>query len=88
MHSLAMAQDILKAALTEAEIKEARQLFKRLELINSRKDTLTQILQSIIDKQALYLESSDLKSLLSFSQKELAEKNWTGSELSQSRYQR
>ncbi len=61
-------------ALTEAEIKEARQLFKRLELVNSRKDTLTQILQNIIDKQALYLESGDLKALLPFSQKELAEK--------------
>jgi len=66
----------LKAAgvLTEAEAKEARQLFRRLELINSRKDTLTQILQNIIDKQALYLDSGDLKSLLPFSQKELAEK--------------
>ncbi len=61
-------------AFTETEIKEARQLFKRLELINSRKDTLTQILQNIIDKQALYLESGNLKSLLPFSQKELAEK--------------
>ena len=61
--------------LTEAEGKEARQLFKKLELINSRKDTLTQILQNIIEKQALYLESGDLKTLLPFSQKELAEKN-------------
>jgi len=59
---------------SEAEVKEARQLFKRLELINSRKDTLTQILQNIMDKQALYLESGDLKSLLPFSQKELAQK--------------
>jgi len=66
----------LKAAgaFTEAEAKEARQLFRKLELINSRKDTLSQILQNIIDKQALYLESGDLKSLLPFSQKELAEK--------------
>jgi len=59
---------------TEAEVKEATQLFKKLELINSRKDTLTQILQSVVDKQALYLESGDLRSLLPFSQKELAEK--------------
>ncbi len=63
-------------AFTEAEVKEARQLFKKLELIDSRKDTLTQILQNIIDKQSLYLESRDLKSLLPFSQKELAEKIW------------
>jgi len=61
-------------AFTEAESKEARQLFRRLELINSRKDTVSQILQNIIDRQALYLESGDLKALLPFSQKELAEK--------------
>ncbi len=61
-------------AFNEAEIKESRQLFKKLELINSRKDTMTQILQNIVDKQALYLESGDSKSLLPFSQKELAER--------------
>ena len=61
-------------AFAEVEVKEARQLFKRLELINSRKDTVSQILQNIIDKQALYLESGDLKTLLPFSQKELAER--------------
>lgn len=59
---------------TEAEVKEARQLLKKLELINSRKDTLTQILQNIIDKQAIYLESGDLWSLLPFNQKDLAKK--------------
>ena len=58
--------------LSKAEVKETRQLFKKLELINNRKDTLSQILQNIIDKQALYLESGDTKSLLPFSQKELA----------------
>jgi len=61
-------------AFTEAEVKEARQLFRRLELINRRKEALTRILQNIIDKQALYLESGDLKSLLPFSQKELAKR--------------
>jgi len=61
-------------ALTKAEVKEAKRLFRRLELINSCKDTLTQILQNIIDKQALYLESGDLRALLPFSQKELAKK--------------
>jgi len=61
-------------AFTEAEVKETRQLFKKLELINSRKKTVTQILQHIIEKQAIYLESGDLKSLLPFSQKEVAEK--------------
>jgi len=59
---------------TETEIKEARQLLRKLELINTRKDTLTQILHGIIECQTLYLESGDLKALLPFSQKELARK--------------
>ena len=54
------------------EVKEIRHLFRRLELINSRKDTVTRILQNIVEKQALYFESGDLKTLLPFSQKELA----------------
>ena len=49
-------------------------MFRQLELINSRKDTLSQILQNIVDRQALYLQSGDLRSLLPFSQKELAKK--------------
>jgi RNA polymerase sigma-54 factor len=61
-------------AFSEAEVKQAKRLFKQLELINSRKDTLTQILEAIIDQQALYLESGDPKALLPFSQKELAKK--------------
>ncbi len=64
----------LKNSLTGAEIKEARQLLKRVELVNTRKDTLTRILQAVIERQALYLESGDLKALLPFSQKELARK--------------
>jgi len=61
-------------AFSETEAKEAKQLLKRLELINSRKDTVSQILQNIVKQQALYLESGDLRSLLPFSQKELAKK--------------
>jgi RNA polymerase sigma-54 factor len=61
-------------AFGKTEAKEARQLFKKLELINSRKDTLNKILQSIVKKQALYLETGDSRSLLPFSQKELARK--------------
>jgi hypothetical protein len=61
-------------AITGAEIKEIRQLFKRLELINSRKDTVTRILQGIVEKQAAYFESGDPKALLPLSQKELAKK--------------
>jgi len=59
---------------TEAEVKEGRLLFKKLELINSRKDAISQILQNIIDKQALYLESADARSLLPFTQKDLAKR--------------
>jgi hypothetical protein len=61
-------------AITGAEAKEIRQLFKRLELINSRKDTMTRILQGIIEKQSPYFESGNGKAVLPFSQKELAER--------------
>jgi transcriptional regulator with XRE-family HTH domain len=61
-------------AFTTAEAKEIRQLFKKLELINSRKDTATRILHGIVEKQAPYFESGNSKALLPFSQKELAER--------------
>ena len=61
-------------AFSETEVKQAKQLFRRLELINTRKDTVSQILQNIVEHQALYLESGDLRALLPFSQKELAKK--------------
>jgi len=60
-------------AFAEDEVKEAKKLFRKLELINSRKETLSQILQSIMAKQALYLESGDLRALMPLSQKELAQ---------------
>ena len=58
----------------ETEAKEAKQLFRKLELINTCKDTITQILQSVVEKQALYFESGNPKALLPLSQKELAKK--------------
>jgi RNA polymerase sigma-54 factor len=61
-------------AFSAAEAREIRQLFKRLELINSRKDTVNRILQGIVEKQANYFESGDAKAVLPFSQKELAER--------------
>jgi len=61
-------------AFSAAEAKEIRQLFKRLELINSRKDTVTRILQGIVEKQTPYFESGNVKALLPFNQKELAER--------------
>ncbi len=61
-------------AISGAEAREIRQLLKRLELINSRKDTVTRILQGIVEQQALYFESGDHKALLPFSQRELAKR--------------
>jgi RNA polymerase sigma-54 factor len=61
-------------AFSKDEAKETSQLFRKLELINSRKDTLNQILQGIIDKQTLYLQTGNSRSLLPLSQKELATK--------------
>ena len=61
-------------AITGAEVKEIKQLFKRLEIINSRKDTVTRVLQGIVEKQAPYFESGNGKAVLPFSQKELAER--------------
>jgi DNA-directed RNA polymerase specialized sigma54-like protein len=61
-------------AFSTTEVKKVRQLFKKLELINSRKDTVTQILKGIVEKQSLYFESENIKSILPFSQKELAKR--------------
>jgi len=63
-----------RGAFGEDEARETRQLFKKLELINSRKDTLNQILRGIVDKQTLYFQTGDSRSLLPVSQKELAQK--------------
>lgn len=60
--------------LSDREAKEAHQLFKKLELLNTRKDTVTQILHKILEKQALYFQSGDLKALLPLGQKELAKR--------------
>lgn len=59
-------------AVSAAEVKEIRKLFKRLELMNTRKDTVTRILQNIVEKQASYFESGNTRALLPVSQKELA----------------
>ena len=59
-------------ALSNEELGKARRLFRKLELINARKDTVTRILQSVVAKQRLFLESRDPRSLLPFSQKDLA----------------
>lgn len=63
---------IKNGTFNDTGAKEAKNMLKKLELINVRKDTISQILQGIIEKQTLYFESGDLKALLPFSQKELA----------------
>lgn len=63
-----------KGIVPGSELKEAAQLFKKLELINSRKDTIYRILRALVEKQTLYLESGETKALLPFTQKELAER--------------
>lgn len=55
------------------DIKKAKEMFKKLELINHRKDTINNVLHSLIRKQELYLESGNSMSLLPFTQKELAQ---------------
>jgi hypothetical protein len=60
--------------LSEAEAREAKHLFRRLELINTRKDSMTQILLGILEKQVVYLESGDDKALLPFTQRRLAQR--------------
>jgi DNA-directed RNA polymerase specialized sigma54-like protein len=68
-------EQLLKTGVfNKAEIRETRQLFRKLELINNRKDTLHRVLLGIGEKQTLFLKSGDLKALLPFTQKELAAK--------------
>lgn len=69
-----LEQLLEKGVFNKTEIKEIRQLIRNLELINSRKNTLHQVLQNIVEKQALFFESGNPKALLPFSQKELAAK--------------
>ena len=63
-----------QGAFSEEDMREVRRLLRKLELINSRKDTITRTIQAIVDKQALYLESGQVRALLPFTQKELAQK--------------
>jgi len=59
-------------ACSPSEAREIKRLLRKLELINRRKDTVYRILEQIVEKQALYLESGDVRALLPFTQKELA----------------
>ncbi|MEW6142505.1 MAG: hypothetical protein AB1597_05015 [Chloroflexota bacterium] len=57
-----------------AEVRGLRDLIRRLEMINQRRDTLLRILEMVVARQKLYLESGDPKALLPFTQVEVAKK--------------
>lgn len=61
-------------AFSPAELKELNRLVRQMELINRRRDTLFRILELVIARQRLYLETGDPKALLPFTQKEAAQK--------------
>jgi len=63
-----------EGAFSAAEAREIKKLLRKLELINRRKDTVYRILEQIVEKQALYLESGEVRALLPFTQKELAKR--------------
>jgi hypothetical protein len=58
--------------LSEQDVKEAKALFKKLEMINRCKETLHHVLNNIIEKQAVYFDSGNTRDMLPLSQKELA----------------
>ncbi|MDD4873760.1 MAG: winged helix-turn-helix transcriptional regulator [Dehalococcoidales bacterium] len=64
----------ISKGLSYGEIKEAKKLFHKLEMINRCKETLHRILNNIIEIQAGYLDSGDIRTILPLSQKELANK--------------
>jgi transcriptional regulator with XRE-family HTH domain len=60
--------------LSDGEIKEAKKLFRKLEVINRCKETLHQVLNHITEIQSVYLDSGDIRTILPLSQKEMAGK--------------
>jgi DNA-directed RNA polymerase specialized sigma54-like protein len=61
------------SGFSDEELKEAKGLLKKLEMVNRYKESLHQVLYKIIEKQAAYLDSGDKGAILPFSQKEMAE---------------
>ncbi|MDD4923473.1 MAG: hypothetical protein PHF74_01385 [Dehalococcoidales bacterium] len=58
--------------LSDIEVKEAKNIFHKLEIINKCKETLHRILIYIIEIQGTYLDSGDDRLIRPLSQKELA----------------
>jgi len=59
---------------SKEEIRRMGKLLKDLELINTRKTTIHQVIEKIIKVQADYLSSGKPEDLIPFSQKELAQR--------------
>jgi len=59
---------------SKEEIRRMGKLLKDLELINTRKTTIHQVIEKIIKVQAGYLSSGKSEDLIPFSQKELAQR--------------
>ena len=68
-----LAQLKKEGKFTSKQIKELDNLTKTMELINSRRNTLYQILQEIIKKQNKFLLSGNKKDRKSLTQKEIAQ---------------
>jgi hypothetical protein len=63
---------VITNGMNKKEINDTRSLFKKLEMVNTCKETLYSIINNIIRKQSAFIESGDLKELLPLSQKEMA----------------
>ncbi len=59
---------------SKEEIERIDKLLKDLNLINIRKTTIHQVIQSGIEVQSDYLESEDIENLISFTQRDLSRK--------------
>ena len=59
---------------SKEEIERIDKLLKDLNLINIRKTTIHQVIQSAIEVQSDYLESEDIENLISFTQRDLSRK--------------
>ncbi len=63
-----------RGCFEKADEREAKKLLRKLELINMRKGVVHRVLEVITERQKLYLESADPRTLLPLTQKETAER--------------
>jgi len=73
--SWATFEEIKKTGeFNQDELKEIKILFDKLRLVNSRKTTIYQVIQNIIEAQYNFFQSGNLKDLKFLTQASLAEK--------------